>query len=200
MGLFDRARPVDGRWVIVGLGNPGERYERTRHNAGALVAHELLRRNGLSFKRHKSGCLTAEGAAGAERFVIARPTTYMNESGRPVAALVRWHRAVPERLVVVHDELDLPFGDIRIKLGGGTAGHNGLRSIGSHLGTPDFARVRFGISRPAGRQDPADYVLTPFSGSERRQLDELVAAAADAVERIMEAGIERAMNEVNTRS
>ena len=184
----------------MGLGNPGARYERTRHNAGVFVIEELLDRNQVSFKRHKSGCVVAEAGLGSDRIVLARPMSYMNESGRPVRELVRWYKASMDHLIVVHDELDLPFGEVRIKLGGGTAGHNGLNSVAAHLGTKDFARVRVGVSRPTGRQDPADYVLSEFSASERRDLEEVVARAADATERIVEVGVERAMNEVNTRS
>ncbi|MDQ4145650.1 MAG: aminoacyl-tRNA hydrolase [Actinomycetota bacterium] len=201
MGLFDRGRPApdDSRWIIAGLGNPGARYEKTRHNAGALVVDELLRRKQGSFKRHKSGCLVAEVGFGDGRMVLARPVSYMNESGRPLRELVRWYKSGPDHLVVVHDELDIPFGEVRIKLGGGTAGHNGLKSIASHFGTKDFPRVRVGISRPRGGQDAADYVLSDFSSAERKELEQIVARAADAAERIVEVGLERAMNEVNTR-
>ena len=185
--------------VVVGLGNPGPRYEKTRHNAGALVLQRLLDRSGGALKRHKTGTLTAEVRIAAERVVLARSTGFMNESGRPVAQLVRWYKVDPSALIVVHDELDIPFGEIRLKSGGGTAGHNGLTSLSSHLGTKNFARVRVGISRPPGRQDPADYVLQEFSNAQRRELDEVLERAADAVERIIEVGIERAMNEVNTR-
>jgi PTH1 family peptidyl-tRNA hydrolase len=131
--------------------------------------------------------------------VFARPMSYMNESGRPLRELVRWYKASPDRLVVVHDEIDIPLGEVRIKVGGGTAGHNGVNSIASHLGTKDFARVRVGVSRPRGAQDPADYVLSEFSSAERKRLPEIVQLAADAVERIVEVGLDRAMNEINTR-
>ena len=201
MGLFGRGRPNsdDSRWIVAGLGNPGSRYERTRHNAGVVVIEELLRRNQATFKRHKSGCLVAEAGFGDNRLVLARPTSYMNESGRPLRELVRWYKSSADHLVVVHDELDIPFGEVRIKVGGGTAGHNGLNSLASHLGTKDFPRVRVGVSRPRGRQDAADYVLSEFSSAERKELPDIVSVAADAAERICEVGIERAMNEVNTR-
>ena len=202
MGLFHRGRPApdSSRWIIAGLGNPGSRYEKTRHNAGALVVDELGQRNHVSFKRHKSGCLVAEAGFGDNRVVLARPASYMNESGRPLRELARWYKVAPDHLVVVHDELDVTFGEVRVKLGGGTAGHNGLNSIASHLGTNEFPRVRVGISRPRGGRDAADYVLSDFSSAERKELDEVVARAADAAERITEVGVERAMNEVNTRS
>ena len=132
--------------------------------------------------------------------VLARPMSYMNESGRPTRELVRWYKAPLERVIVVHDELDIPFGEVRIKLGGGTAGHNGLNSVSSHLGSKDFVRVRAGVGRPRGNRDPADHLLSDFSSAERKELDFLIQESADAVERIVGVGIERAMNEVNTRS
>jgi peptidyl-tRNA hydrolase, PTH1 family len=185
--------------VVVGLGNPGDRYARTRHNLGVVVLESLLVRVGAMLKRHKSGCLVAEATLAEMRTVLARPATYVNESGRPVGALLRWYRASAERLVVVHDELDIPFGYVRVKRGGGTAGHNGLNSIASHLGTKEFVRVRVGISRPAGNREAHDYVLSTFSQAERKQLNDVVERAADAAERVVGAGVERAMNEVNTR-
>ncbi len=200
MRFLRRSGDEGGRWMVAGLGNPGERYSRTRHNAGAMVLDELTSRTGASLKRHKTGCLVAEVELNRHSVVLARPMSYMNESGRPVRELVRWYKASPGRLIVLHDEIDISFGEVRIKFGGGTAGHNGLNSVAAHLGTKDFARVRIGVSRPRGLQDPADYVLSEFSASERKQLDEIVGRAADAVERILEAGVERAMNEVNTRS
>lgn len=201
MGLFGRARSndVSDRWVVAGLGNPGEKYAKTRHNAGAMVLDELLRRSGATLKRHKSGCAIAETTVGDQRIELARPMSFMNESGRPVRELVRWYKVPSEQVIVVHDELDIPFGEVRIKIGGGTAGHNGVNSIASHLGSKDFIRVRAGVGRPRGRQDPADYVLSNYSSSERKELDIIIQEAADAVERIVEVGAERAMNEVNTR-
>ena len=200
MPLFRRSedRGPD-RWIAAGLGNPGPKYAGTRHNAGVMVIEELLRRTSSSFKSHKSGCLIAEAKLEGEPVVLARTTSYMNESGRPLRELMRWYKAPPERLIVVHDELDIPFGEIRIKIGGGTAGHNGLGSIANHLSTKEFLRVRFGVGRPSGRQDAAGRVLGEFSSGERRELPDLLERAADAVERIVEAGADRAMNEVNTR-
>ncbi len=201
--LFRRSRSSDheeGRWVVVGLGNPGERYAKTRHNIGAMTIELLLDRAAARSKRHRSGCLIAEASLGGERVVIARTASFMNESGRPVGELVRWYKTDPHRLIVVHDELDIPFGEIRIKEGGGTAGHNGLGSLVSHLGTKDFMRVRVGIGRPRGSKEAGDHVLAAFSSSERKELEFVLNDAADAVERILEVGIERAMNEVNTRA
>ena len=200
MPLFRRSEESGPeRWIVAGLGNPGDRYAATRHNAGVMVIEELLRRTSSSFKRHKSGCLIAEAKLEGEPVVLARTTSYMNESGRPLRELMRWYKTPPERLVVVHDELDIPFGEIRIKVGGGTAGHNGLGSIANHLSTKEFVRVRFGVGRPSGRQDAAGRVLGEFSSGERKQLPELLTEAADATERIVEVGAEKAMNEVNTR-
>ncbi len=192
---------VDGdRWAVVGLGNPGARYSSTRHNAGAMVLEALLGRMESALKRHKSGCLTADGSLGGKSAILVRPASEMNNSGRPVAELLRWYKIDSARLVVIHDELDIPFGYVRVKLGGGTAGHNGLRSLVAHLHTNNFVRVRVGISRPSGRRDPVDYVLSDFSLSERKDLRDIVEQAADAVERVLEAGPAVAMNEYNAGS
>ena len=202
MRLFRRADDDGGseaRWTIVGLGNPGDKYARTRHNAGVMVLDVLAERSGARFKSHKSGCLVAEARLAGEPALLARPTSYMNESGRPVGQLLRFYKTPLDRFVVVHDEIDIPFGDVRIKLGGGTAGHNGVKSLADHLGTKDFVRVRVGVGRPKGRQDPVGWVLTEFSAGERKEVPFLVGEGADAIERIIEAGVERAMNEVNTR-
>jgi PTH1 family peptidyl-tRNA hydrolase len=201
MPLFRRASHEDagGRKVVVGLGNPGSEYESTRHNAGVKVVEALLVRAGASFKTHKSGCLVADARLSGTPVVLARATSYMNESGGPVGRLLRWYKVDPRDLIVVHDEIDIPFGDVRIKDGGGTAGHNGLGSLVSHLGTKDFVRVRVGVGRPRGSRQAASHVLDTFSGAERKELPFLIEAAADAVERILEAGVERAMNEVNAR-
>jgi peptidyl-tRNA hydrolase, PTH1 family len=182
----------------VGLGNPGQRYARTRHNAGAMVLDELLDRSGAKLKSHKSGCLVAEVTMAGERVVLARPTSYMNESGRPIRELARWYKVEAGDIIVVHDEIDLPFGEVRIKSGGGTAGHNGLGSIVNHLSTKDFTRVRVGVGRPRG--EGVEHVLGEFSGAQRKELPDVIARAADATERILEAGLERAMNETNTRA
>ncbi|MFN2593631.1 MAG: aminoacyl-tRNA hydrolase [Actinomycetota bacterium] len=194
---LDRGSGGD-RWVLVGLGNPGSDYESTRHNAGAMALQEMASRHHATLKRHKSGCLVAETTLDGSRVVLARPTSYMNESGRPVRALMDWYKAKPENLIVLHDEMDVPFGEVRIKDGGGTAGHNGLGSIVNHLSTKDFLRVRIGVGRPRGR-DAVDHVLAGFSAAQRKELPFLVGTAADAAERIVTVGAERAMNEINTR-
>jgi len=200
MALFRRSAPAgDDRWVVVGLGNPGEKYARTRHNMGAMVIEVLLGRNRASLKSHKSGCLIAETDLSGERVVLARATTYMNESGRPVRELARWYKVPVERLLVVHDELDIGFEEIRIKQGGGTAGHNGLGSIASHLGSRDFLRVRVGIGRPRGRADAVGHVLDGFSSAEKKELPFVLERAADAVETILSDGVEQAMNRFNAK-
>ena len=202
MPLFRRSSPEedDGRFVVVGLGNPGPRYEATRHNLGVMVLEILLERTGARLKSHKSGCLVADTQIGGDQVALARPTSYMNESGRPLGQLVRWYKAPPERVLVVHDELDIPFGEIRVKFGGGVAGHNGLKSVAAHLRTKDFPRLRVGVSRPPGRQDPADYVLSNFGSSERKELPGILERAADAFEQVVTDGVEKAMNSVNTRT
>jgi PTH1 family peptidyl-tRNA hydrolase len=200
LSLFRRSAPDGDRWIVLGLGNPGDRYERTRHNMGAMVISELLDRTRSSLRRHKSGALTAEVELGGQRVVLARSTGYMNDSGRPLGQLARFYKTPPDRVIVVHDEIDIPFGEVRVKVGGGTAGHNGLRSIADHLATKDFVRVRVGVGRPAGSRQAADHVLGPFSSAERNELPEVIEDAADAVERVIELGPEKAMNEINTRS
>jgi peptidyl-tRNA hydrolase, PTH1 family len=186
-----------GPWLVVGLGNPGAEYARNRHNAGFLVADLLARRVGAKFGRaRRAATEVAEGflRPGGPKIVIAKPTTYMNLLGTPTASLAAFYKITPERILAVHDELDLDFGTVRAKIGGGEGGHNGLRSMSKSLGTKDYARVRFGIGRPPGRMDPADYVLSDFSASERKELDFLVDRAADMVESVVEYGVEPTQN------
>ena len=186
-----------GPWLVVGLGNPGAEYARNRHNAGFLVADLLARRVGAKFGRaRRAATEVAEGflRPGGPKIVIAKPTTYMNLLGTPTASLAAFYKIPPERIVAVHDELDLDFGTVRAKIGGGEGGHNGLRSMSKSLGTKDYARVRFGIGRPPGRMDPADYVLSDFSAGERKELDFLVDRAADVVESVVEYGVEPTQN------
>lgn len=189
-------------WMIVGLGNPGPEYASTRHNAGFLVVDLLASRVRGSLGRHKramAAVLEARiGPPGAgERVILVEPWSYMNVSGGPVKSLMSFYDVDPGHLVVVHDELDLPFGAVRVKVGGGDGGHNGLKSLRGSLGTGDFARVRVGIGRPPGQQDPADYVLKPFAGSERAALPEIVERSADAVETLVLHGVEQAQNQFN---
>jgi PTH1 family peptidyl-tRNA hydrolase len=184
----------DDRFLIVGLGNPGPRYAGTRHNAGWLVVDLLAERMGGRFKSHRSRCEIVEGRLSGTPVVLAKPQSFMNESGGPVVNAARFFKVPLERMTIVHDELDLPFGTLRLKRGGGDGGHNGLRSASSALGSKEYARVRFGIGRPPGRQEPADYVLREFTASERKELDFLVDRAADATELSIQRGIEAAQN------
>lgn len=185
---------ADDRHLVVGLGNPGPRYAGTRHNAGFMVLDLLAERLGGRFSAHKGRIDIVEGRLAGVPVVLAKPKSYMNESGGPVVALARFYKVPAERITVVHDELDLPFGEVRLKRGGGDGGHNGLRSTTSALGSKDYARVRFGIGRPPGRQDPADYVLREFAPPERKELPFLVDRAADAVEALLAEGLEAAQN------
>lgn len=178
-------------WVVLGLGNPGSRYEATRHNVGQMVVDELARRRGETFRSHKANAVVAESwlRPGGAKMVLAKPRTFMNVSGGPAAAVAAFYGVDPARVIVVHDELDIPFDTIKLKVGGGHGGHNGVRDVAKALGTPEFPRVRVGIGRPPGRQDPADWVLDPFSSSERQTLGVLVADAADAVEQTIDEGL-----------
>ncbi|MEU1208181.1 aminoacyl-tRNA hydrolase [Nocardia sp. NPDC056611] len=187
-----------GPALVVGLGNPGSEYERTRHNVGFMVADLLAERVGGRFTVHKkSGADLLEARLDGRKVLLAKPRTYMNLSGRPVAALAKFFSVPATEVIVVHDELDLPFGQIRLKRGGGEGGHNGLRSISQALTTKDYLRVRFGIGRPPGRQDPADYVLKPFSAPERKEVPVIVEQTADAVELLLRVGLETAQNQLH---
>lgn len=207
MGLFDR-RPGKGApfdWLVVGLGNPGKDYERTRHNVGAECVALLGERHDAPLKAGRDNALVGEARIGtgpdAPRAVLAFPLTFMNESGRAVAALVRRYRIeTPEQIIVVQDELDLEPGVLKLKNGGGLAGHNGLRSITQHLKTQDYARVRIGVGKPPNKDRGASHVLTRVPARQRELLDTAVAEAADAVEAIIVDGIDAAMARYNSRS
>ncbi|WP_280401663.1 aminoacyl-tRNA hydrolase [Nocardia carnea] len=184
--------------LVVGLGNPGPEYERTRHNVGFLVADSLAQRVGGRFTVHKkSGTDLLQARLDGRQVLIAKPRSFMNLSGRPVSALARFFSVPPTEVIVVHDELDLPFGTIRLKRGGGEGGHNGLRSISGALTTKDYLRTRIGIGRPPGRQDPADFVLKPFAAAERKEVPVVVEQAADAVELLLRVGLETAQNQLH---
>jgi PTH1 family peptidyl-tRNA hydrolase len=185
-------------WVVVGLGNPGPAYAGNRHNVGTMVLDLLAERMSGRFKAHKSRNETVEGRLAGNRVVLAKPRSYMNESGGPVSAITDFFKVPLDRLVVIHDELDLPFGGLRLKLGGGDNGHNGLKSLRRSLGSGEFARVRIGIGRPPGRMDAATFVLRDFSAAERKELPLEVDRAADAVEALVSEGLERAQNSFNT--
>ena len=192
----------DAPWLVVGLGNPGREYAGNRHNVGFLVADLLASRVGAKFGRSKRAHAEAAegrladqaGRLGGPRLVLVKPLTYMNLSGAAVASLAQFFKVPDSNVIAVHDELDVPFGQIRVKRGGGEGGHNGLRSLSKSLSSKEYARVRFGIGRPPGRQDPADYVLSDFSAAERKELDFLVDRAADVVEAVVLGGVEWAQN------
>ena len=194
-------------WLVVGLGNPGPSYAGNRHNVGYAVGAELADRLGGSFRAHKSGradvvegrlgAMGGAGGVGGARVVIVRPRCYMNESGGPVTALARFYKVPVENIVAIHDELDLPFDTLRVKLGGGDNGHNGLRSMRKSLDSGDFYRVRVGIGRPSGRRSPADFVLSDYSGTERKLLPFQIRAA-DAVESLVSAGLEQTQSRYNS--
>jgi PTH1 family peptidyl-tRNA hydrolase len=189
--MADDASP----WLVVGLGNPGPGYAGNRHNVGAMVVDELVRRHGSgALRKHRTQAKVSEARLGSpgvpgNRMVLSVPLQFMNESGGAVVGLLRYYGVDASRLIVVHDELDIPSGEVRLKLGGGEGGHNGLRSVSSAVGTKDYLRVRVGIGRPPGRMDPAAFVLRDFGAAERSELPMLISDAADAVESLVEDGL-----------
>jgi len=196
-------------WLVVGLGNPGPTYASHRHNVGAMVLAELARRGGVTLSAHRllhanTGDVrigaSGTGAVGAdtEKVVLATSRSYMNESGGPVAKLLGHYKITPDHLVVIHDELDIDFGKVRTKFGGGDNGHNGLKSIRGALGTGDFYRVRWGVGRPPGRQEPADFVLNPFPKAQSEDVAVEVSRAADAVECLVMYGLDAAQQKYNS--
>ncbi|WP_104193057.1 aminoacyl-tRNA hydrolase [Cryobacterium sp. Y82] len=189
-------------WLVVGLGNPGPDYAGNRHNVGQMVAAQLADRLASNFKRHKTAALVAEGrlAPAGPKLVLAKPATFMNVSGSPVAALLRFYSLPINRLIVVHDDLDLPFDTLKIKVGGGHGGHNGLRDIIAATGSNEFIRLRMGIGRPPGRQNPADFVLHDFAAAERSILPNLIADASDAIELIATDGVVAAQQKFHSPS
>jgi PTH1 family peptidyl-tRNA hydrolase len=192
---------TDDVWLVVGLGNPGPSYAGHRHNVGRLVVDELASRVGGTFKTHKSRLAdVVEGrlSIGGPRVVLARPRGYMNESGGPVSALVKFYKLPVDRVIAVHDELDIPFDTLRVKLGGGDNGHNGLRSLRASLGSGEFYRVRVGVGRPPGRQDPANFVLSDYTAAERKVLPFQVDRAADAVESLVAFGLQPTQSSFNS--
>jgi peptidyl-tRNA hydrolase, PTH1 family len=182
------------RWLIIGLGNPGPGYAGNRHNAGYMVADVLAARAGARFRAGKFRAGVAEGRLAGQPVTLGKPLTFMNLSGGPVAGLAGYYRVPAAQLVVIHDELDIPFGTIRLKRGGGDNGHNGLRSVTASLGTREYYRIRFGIGRPPGRMDPAVFVLRDFSAAERKELPFLLDRAADAAEALVTDGLAAAQN------
>lgn len=194
-------------WLVVGLGNPGPRYAGNRHNVGAMVIEALAQRSGATLREHKAGRAwaaevrlgTAPGGLPGPKAVLARPMTYMNVSGGPVSGLSKFYKIPTDQVVVVHDELDLDFGTVRLKRGGGEGGHNGLRSISQSLGTKDYLRVRLGVGRPPGRQDPADYVLSDFPARDRQEVELLVGDGEDAVVELAQLGLTATQQRFHSR-
>lgn len=188
-------------WLVVGLGNPGPEYARTRHNVGQMVLDELASRLGGGFKAHKARAQVLETRLrpGGPRLVLAKPMTYMNTSGGPVAGLAKFYDIAPEKIVAVHDEIDIPFAALKLKIGGGEGGHNGLRDMSKALSTKDYHRLRVGVGRPPGRMDAASYVLKPFSTVEAKELPFLLDDAADAVEHLVENGLLEAQQKFHAR-
>ncbi len=197
LGWFRGSDPAgsDARWLIVGLGNPGSDYASSRHNAGFMVADLLAERMGDGFRRNRQRMLAASGKLASHAVIVAKPMSYMNLSGGPVSALAGYLKIPAEQIIIVHDEIDLPFGRIRLKCGGGDGGHNGVKSVTSALRTSDFNRVRIGVGRPPGSREAANHVLGDFSKAERKELPLLIERSADAVEALLERGLEAAQNE-----
>lgn len=178
-------------WLVIGLGNPGAQYSNNRHNVGQMVLDELASRIGGGFKVHKARAQVLEGrlGIGGPRIVLAKPMCYMNVSGGPVSALSKFFGIAPDHVIAVHDEIDIPFNTVKLKIGGGEGGHNGLRDISKALATKDYLRVRVGVGRPPGRMDTADYVLRDFATAEKKELPFLLDEAADAVEMLVSSGL-----------
>jgi PTH1 family peptidyl-tRNA hydrolase len=189
-------------WLVVGLGNPGDQYAATRHNVGQMVIDQLVKRHSVKLASHKSRTHIAAYKLGvgidANQIILAKSQSYMNETGGPIKALANFYSVEPEKIIVLHDELDIGFAAIRTKLGGGDNGHNGLKSMTSAFNTPDYYRVRLGIGRPMGQQDPADFVLKQFSKEEKKDLDEFIERGADVVEFLIEKGLELTQGKFNS--
>ena len=189
-------------WLVAGLGNPGDQYAATRHNVGQMVIDQLVKRHSIKLASHKSRTHIAAYKLGvgidAHQIILAKSHSYMNETGGPIKALANFYSVEPEKIIALHDELDIGFAAIRTKLGGGDNGHNGLKSMTSAFDTPDYYRVRLGIGRPMGQQDPADFVLKQFSKEEKKELDEFIERGADVVEFLIEQGLELTQGKFNS--
>ena len=189
-------------WLVAGLGNPGDQYAATRHNVGQMVIDQLVKRHSIKLASHKSRTHIAAYKLGigidSHQIILAKSHSYMNETGGPIKALANFYSIEPENIIVLHDELDIGFAAIRTKLGGGDNGHNGLKSMTSAFNTPDYYRVRLGIGRPMGQQDPADFVLKQFSKEEKKDLDEFIERGADVVEFLIEKGLELTQGKFNS--
>lgn len=189
-------------WLVVGLGNPGDQYAATRHNVGQMVIDHLVKRHNLKLSSHKSRTDIAAYKLGvgvdAHSVILAKSKSYMNETGGPIKALASFYSVEPSRIIVLHDELDIPFAAIRSKIAGGDNGHNGLKSLTSAFGTAEYFRIRLGIGRPMGQQDPADFVLKQFSKEEKKDLDEFIDRGADCVEFLIDKGLELTQSKFNS--
>ena len=189
-------------WLVVGLGNPGEKYAATRHNIGAMVVDELAARHSIKFSSHKSRSDVAAYKLGIgsdmHSIILAKSHSYMNETGGPIKALAQFYSVEPSKIIALHDELDIPFAAIRTKLGGGDNGHNGLKSMTSAFNTGDYFRVRLGIGRPIGEQDPGDFVLKAFASAEKKELGDFITRGADVVESLITDGLERTQSRFNS--
>ena len=194
--LFQRKAPVS--WLVVGLGNPGSQYDGTRHNAGFAVADELARRGGFAIQRVKFKALTAAAQVGGQGVLVMKPVTYMNLSGEAVGEAARFYKLAPDHVLVVSDDVDLPLGKLRLRVGGSAGGHNGLKSIIQHLGSDQFPRLKVGVGgKPHPDYDLADWVLGKLQGEDKKVMDEAVKRAADAVECFLKDGPQKAMNQFN---
>ncbi|MGF9664100.1 aminoacyl-tRNA hydrolase [Arthrobacter crystallopoietes] len=193
---------AENTWLVAGLGNPGPGYSRNRHNVGQMVLDELASRLGGTFKSHKAHAQVVEGRLrpGGPRVILGKPLTFMNLSGGPVSALAKFYDVEPDHVIAVHDEIDIPFNTVKLKIGGGEGGHNGLRDISKALGTKDYYRVRVGVGRPPGRMDTADYVLKDFATAEKKDLPFLVGDSADAVELLIDEGLLSAQQKFHSNS
>lgn len=193
---------AEDRWLVIGLGNPGPKYEQTRHNVGQMALDQIAQELSESFKSHKTNSRIAVGRlrVPGPQLILMKPNTFMNLSGGPASQSAKYFDVPVDRIIVLHDELDVPFGNVKLKQGGGHGGHNGLRDITKALGTPDFLRVRIGIGRPTGSKDPADFVLSPFNSTEKKELDLLLADAADATSSIVFDGLLKAQQDVHSRN
>ena len=192
---------MSGRWLLIGLGNPGEEYEKTRHNVGAMLATHMATSSGTKFTSHKARANVAEfrlGVGGdAPAIIVATLRCYMNDSGGPTKSLADFYKIAGDHIIVAHDELDIPYQATRVKFGGGDNGHNGLKSITSALGSGDYFRLRLGIGRPPGQQDPADFVLKPFSSAERKSLEDFLTTGEQAAESLIRYGLEKTQQNFN---
>jgi PTH1 family peptidyl-tRNA hydrolase len=200
--MLRRSEPRSGdmqRTLIVGLGNPGKKYARTRHNVGTDAIELLAKRLNVSLKAGRDRAQVAETRIGNEAVVLVIPTTWMNESGEAVGPIARRYKIPASNIIIIHDELDLEPGAVKLKMGGGLAGHNGLKSVSQHIGTNDYARVRIGVGKPTSKEQGADHVLSSIPPAERKVLDVAVEIACDAVEHIVKEGLDAAMREYNAR-